>query len=320
MDSISVEFDTRMLRESRQMEIEFENQSDVYCKRPMQCPVIPTKWVGVKGMLEANQLEYRSRLFEKDLKRSGSDVECATLDPLPRKIRSLDASGACRMNGTVSGVASEQQPDEQVVCQDLTGELSNSLSEIRKWRRVFVNYKPKSSTVVCCHERELCGFVHEDDFIITGDSVKLTWIESRLKERLNFEQCVDLGVDDGVDKTVTILSLLATWNDLAGIVLAKMSTDGFNFCTIVRCVWEMQTDTSRNFDCANEMGVREARERRDPGAHLRLYRDSPDRRIMIAHRLTTFRASRLRWQDSRQSRTRRAWSMLKRMVRYRVDA
>ena len=48
MDSISVEFDTRLLRESRQM--------DVYCKRPMQCPVIPTKWVEVKGMLEANQL------------------------------------------------------------------------------------------------------------------------------------------------------------------------------------------------------------------------------------------------------------------------
>ena len=71
------------------------------------------------------------------------------------------------MNGTVSGVASELQPDEQVVCQDLTGELWDSLSEIckemhnwnTKWRHVFVNHKPKSSTVVCCHERELCGFV-----------------------------------------------------------------------------------------------------------------------------------------------------------------
>ena len=99
----------------------------------MQCPV--------KGMLEANQLEYRPRLCE----RSGSDVKCATLSALARKIRSLDASGACRMNGTGSGVASELQPDEQVVCQDLSGELSNSLSEIRKemnnwktkWRHVF---------------------------------------------------------------------------------------------------------------------------------------------------------------------------------------
>ena len=81
MDSISVEFDTRLLREWRQMEIDFENQSDVYCKRPMQCPV--------KGMLEASQREYRSRLCERELKRSGSDIECATLSPLARKIRSF---------------------------------------------------------------------------------------------------------------------------------------------------------------------------------------------------------------------------------------
>ena len=88
------------------------------------------------------------------------------------------------------------QPDEQVVCQDLTGEMSNSLSEMRKethrwktkWRRVFVNHKLKSSTVVCCHERELCGFVHGDDFIITGDPVQLMWIKSRLKEGLDFER------------------------------------------------------------------------------------------------------------------------------------
>ena len=62
-----------------------------------------------------------------------------------------------------------------------------------KWRHVFVNHKPKSSTVVCCHERELCGFVHGDDFIITGDSVQWMLIESRLKEGLNFERCADLG-------------------------------------------------------------------------------------------------------------------------------
>ena len=94
------------------------------------------------------------------------------------------------MAGTAGGVAIEPLPDGQVVCQDLTGELSNSLSEMRKethsWktkrRHVFVNRKPKSSTVVCCHERELCGFVHGDDFIITGDSVQLIWIESRLEE------------------------------------------------------------------------------------------------------------------------------------------
>ena len=67
------------------------------------------------------------------------------------------------MAGTVSWVAIGPQLDEQVVCQDLTGELSNSLSEIckethswkTKWRHVFGNHKPKSSRAVCCHEREL---------------------------------------------------------------------------------------------------------------------------------------------------------------------
>ena len=239
MDSISVVvFDTRLLRESRQMEIDFVNQLDVYYRRPRQwalsSPVIPTRRVdegysrlrekefewtssvvkSLTGMIEVNQLEYRARLCEKELKRSGSDVECAMLGASPRKIRSFGCFRASRLAGTASGVAIEPQPDEQVVCQDLTGELSNSLSEIRKetrswktkWRHVFVNHKPKSSTVVWCHKCELCGFVQGDDFIITGDSVQLMWIESRPQEGLNFERCADLGVDDGVDKTVTILS------------------------------------------------------------------------------------------------------------------
>ena len=55
--------------------------------------------------------------------------------------------------------------------------------------------------------------MHGVDFIFTGDSVQLMWIESRLKEGLNFERCVDLGVDDGVDKAVTILSQLVTWSN-----------------------------------------------------------------------------------------------------------
>ena len=128
MDNISVVvFDTRLLRESRQMEIDFVNQLDVYWKRPRQWalsrPVIPTRMVNERysrlrekefewtssvvksltGMLEVNQLVYRSRLCARELKRSGSDVECAMLGASPRKIRSLDASGARRMAGTVSG-------------------------------------------------------------------------------------------------------------------------------------------------------------------------------------------------------------------------
>ena len=34
----------------------------------------------------------------------------------------------------------------------------------------------------------------------------------------------------------------------------------------------------KKFDCTNESGVREIRERRDPGAHLRLHRDLSERR------------------------------------------
>ena len=58
-------------------------------------------------MLEAKQLEYCSRLCEKELKRPGFDVECVMLGASPRKIRSLDASGARRKAGTVSGAAIE---------------------------------------------------------------------------------------------------------------------------------------------------------------------------------------------------------------------
>ena len=166
-----------------------------------------------------------------------------------------------------SDVASELPTDEHVVRQDLLGELSCSLSGMRtevcnwekKLQEVFddntlllaTTYQSRS----CCHERELCGFVHGDDFIITGDSVQWMWIESRLKEGLNFERCAGLGVDDGVDKMVTILNRLVTWSNQMGIkatprhpevLLARMSMDGFNMCIVLCCRCEMQTDTSRN--------------------------------------------------------------------------
>ena len=54
MDSIRVvELDPRVLREPRQLDIDFVNQLDVHRKRPRQwassIPVIPTKWVDVNG-------------------------------------------------------------------------------------------------------------------------------------------------------------------------------------------------------------------------------------------------------------------------------
>ena len=89
----------------------------------------------------------------------------------------------------------------------------------------------------------LCGFVHGDDFIITGDSMQLSWIESRLNEGLILKRRAILGPDDGDDKTVTILNRLVTWVCLSGsrnqieieadprhreILLAQMNLDRAN--------------------------------------------------------------------------------------------
>ena len=204
-DTISTaEFDPRLQRKSRQTEIDSMNQLDVYRKRPRQwassIPIISTKWMS-EG--PAKQLEYHSRLCEKELKGSSSLVTCVTFDMMSRKIMLLDASATCWMAGATSEVASELHSDEQAVCQDLLGELSGSLSGMReelrngekKWQQVFVNHKPKSSTFVCCQERELCGFVH-DRFIVKSDLVQLTCIESRLKEKLDFERRAGFGLDD----------------------------------------------------------------------------------------------------------------------------
>ena len=230
-------------------------------KRPRQWassfPVIPTNCVDVNGG-GAKQLE---TLWERprtvEFQRQVCDVWCDVTEcgPSPRKIRSMDASGARRVADTVSGVAIEPQPGEQVVCQDLTGELSDSLSEIRKetrswntkWRCVFVNHIPQSSTVVCCHERELRGFVHGDDFIlVTGDYVQLIWIES---------------------------SDVPIWGSMMAPMRRSRSCGRIWH---LRCpiLWLRGADRhNKKFDCTNESGVREIRERRDPGVHSRLHRE-----------------------------------------------
>ena len=202
-----VEFDTRVLRESRQMEIDVVNQLDVNCKRPRQWassfPVIPRKWVDVNGE-GAEQLEYCSRWCEEELEGSSSNVKCETFDMMSRKITLLDASATCWVVSASSDVASELPTDEQVVCQDFLGELSCSLSGMRtevcnwdkKLQEVFGDNTQLLATTYqsrsCRREREFCGFVH-DHFITKGDSVQLMWIESRLKERWNYERCADLG-------------------------------------------------------------------------------------------------------------------------------
>ena len=74
----------------------------------------------------------------------------------------------------------------------------------------------RSPAIVCSRERELCGFVHGDDIILTGDSMQLAWIGSRLNGGLILKCRVILGPDGGDDKTVTILNRLVAWVCLSG--------------------------------------------------------------------------------------------------------
>ena len=78
--------------------------------------------------------------------------------------------------------------------------------------------------------------------IITGDSMQLAWIESRLNERLILKRRATLGPGGGDDKTVTVLNRLVTWVCPSGsrnqiekadprhreILLAQMNLDGAN--------------------------------------------------------------------------------------------
>ena len=63
------------------------------------------------------------------------------------------------MSGTVIGVAIEAQLGEQVLCQDLTGELSDSLSEIRKKRTVGRQSGDVCSSITNQSHRQSCVVV-----------------------------------------------------------------------------------------------------------------------------------------------------------------
>ena len=45
---------------------------------------------------------------------------------------------------------------------------------------------------------------------------------------------------------VTILSQLVTWSNQTGILLARMSMNGFHICVVLCCGCEVRTGTSRN--------------------------------------------------------------------------
>ena len=123
---------------------------------------------------------------------------------------------------------------------------------------------------MCCHERELCGFVHGDDSISTGDSVQLMWVESRLKEGLNFERCADLDRHD-----------LESIGDLEQPDRYLACADEHGRIRHLRCLllWLRGADRHiKKFDCTNESGVREIHECRDLRVHSRPSRELSDGR------------------------------------------
>ena len=205
--------DPELLKVSRQVEIDFMSRLGVCRKRPRTwatdrgIPVIPTKWATVnKG--DARQPESRSRLCGKELERwdptmpgtfvSMGPLECVMFlvskaliwnfgvsGPSARKIMFLDASRAhCQADAT-SEMAIELPAEEQVKGEDLVGELLKSLYETtkaahkweKKWQSVLIKMNFEIGTwspaIVCCRERDVCGFVHGDDFIFIGESRQL---------------------------------------------------------------------------------------------------------------------------------------------------
>ena len=106
----------------------------------------------------------------------GADVEAS--GPSAQKIMFLDASRAhCQADAT-SEMATEVPPEEQVKGQDFVGELLKSLcgprnaahNLERKWQsvRIEINFEigTWSAAIASCRERDACGFVHVDHFIL----------------------------------------------------------------------------------------------------------------------------------------------------------
>ena len=143
----------------------------------------------------------------------GADVETwsewavRTNDHVLRRIKSS------LPGGRTSEMAIELQPEEQVKGQDSVGEFFKSLYGTRKavhnWKKklqsVLIEMNFEIGTwlpaIVCCRERDVCGFVHGDDFIFVGKSMQLAWAESRFNEKLILKRNAILGPDDGDDET-----------------------------------------------------------------------------------------------------------------------
>ena len=178
-----------------------------------------------------------------------------------------------------------------------------------------------SPAIVCCRERELCGFVHGDDFIITGDSMLLAWAESLLNEGLIFKRRAILGPDDGDGKTVTILNRMVTWvcpsrfrNQIEiesdplhrEILLALMNLNGANVKSVTTPAVKMQEWTPQMLTKIDKDRASMFRSATMRASYLSINRVDVQQAVIGVARFMA-------------EPNEGAWSMLERLFRYFVD-
>ena len=115
-----------------------------------------------------------------------ADLETWSEWTVGTKITFFGASGAHGQADATSEMAIELPPEEQAKGRDFVGELLNSLHGARKaahsWERkwqsgiVEMNFEigTRSPAIVCCCEREVCGFVQEAESALTLGGSKLS--------------------------------------------------------------------------------------------------------------------------------------------------
>ena len=229
-------------------------------------------------------------------------------------------------------MAIELPPEEQVKGQDLVGELLHSLYGTRKaarsWERkwqsglVEMNFElgTWSPAIVYCCEREVCRFVHGDDFTFVGESTQLAWTESRVDEKPILKEEAVFGLGDGDDKTVTIVILLVTWVCLSEsrnqieieadprhreILLAQMKLDGANTKSVATPAvkvqeWTPQMLTKLDKDRAS------------------FFRSATMRASYMSINRVDVQQATKEFARFMSEPNERAWNMLKRLIRYLV--
>ena len=166
----------------------------------------------INGTARVRDVSFPPRCWCGNLERVGRQHE---------EIMFLDASRAhCQADAT-SEMATEVPPEDQVTGQDFVGELLKSLCGTRnaahnlerKWQslRIEMNFEigTWSPAIASCRERDVCGFVHGNHFILENQFSGVEGISAQ-READSQKKSI-LGPDDGDDKTVTILNRLVTW-------------------------------------------------------------------------------------------------------------